>query len=81
MGNLESNKVYAWKPDDFKVSKTMQEYFANFIKKGDPNSSGLPKWPSAKGGKAAEVTHINGNTRAEVEQHRGSHEALDAIAR
>ena len=81
MGNLESNKVYAWEADDFKVSKTMQEYIANFIKKGDPNGSGLPKWPSAKGGKAAEVMHINVTTRAELEQHRGRYEVLDAIAR
>lgn len=81
MGNLESNKVYAWEPDDFKVSKTMQEYFANFIKKGDPNGSGLPKWPTVKGGKATQVMHINVNTRAELEQHRERYEVMDALAR
>ncbi len=25
----------------------MQQYFANFIIKGDPNGSGLPNWPVA----------------------------------
>jgi para-nitrobenzyl esterase len=25
----------------------MQNYFANFIIKGDPNGSGLPNWPAA----------------------------------
>ncbi|MBD0259965.1 MAG: carboxylesterase family protein, partial [Cytophagales bacterium] len=30
MGNLGTNKVYAWTPDDYKVSETMQQYFANF---------------------------------------------------
>ena len=81
MGNLEGNKVYAWEPDDFKVSNLMQEYFANFIKKGDPNGSGLPKWPAAHGGKTAQVMHINVNTRAEVEQHRQRYEVMDGISR
>ncbi|MBD0333243.1 MAG: carboxylesterase family protein, partial [Chitinophagaceae bacterium] len=38
MGNLNSNKVYAWTKDDYRVSGIMQGYFANFIKKGDPNA-------------------------------------------
>ena len=81
LGNLASNKVYAWEPDDFKVSKTMQDYFANFIKKGDPNGASLPKWPAVKGGKPAQVMHINVDTHAELEQHRGRYEALDAMSR
>ena len=40
MGNLDLNKVYAWTPDDYKVSKVMQEYFANFIKTGESERQG-----------------------------------------
>jgi para-nitrobenzyl esterase len=45
MGNLDQNRVYAWAPEDYKVSKVMQEYFANFIKTGSPNGQGLADWP------------------------------------
>ena len=45
MGNLATNKVFAWTPDDYKVSTTLQGYFERFIKTGDPNGSGLPRWP------------------------------------
>ena len=32
MGNLDLVKEYAWTKDDYKVSETMQGYFANFVK-------------------------------------------------
>jgi para-nitrobenzyl esterase len=48
MGNLPlMAEVFAWTDDDYKVSNTMQNYFANFIKTGDPNDGNLPKWPAA----------------------------------
>jgi para-nitrobenzyl esterase len=45
LGNLDVNKLYRWQQEDYKVSKIMQQYFANFIKFGDPNSENLPSWP------------------------------------
>jgi para-nitrobenzyl esterase len=47
MGNLSLIKDYAWTKEDYKVSETMQEYFANFIKTGNPNGPELPEWPAA----------------------------------
>ncbi|WP_431733796.1 carboxylesterase/lipase family protein [Chondrinema litorale] len=48
MGNLHLIEEYDWSKDDYKVSRTMQQYFANFILTGDPNGKSLPKWPAAK---------------------------------
>ncbi len=64
MGNLPYNKVYAWTPDDYAVSKVMQEYFANFIKKGDPNGSGLPQWPATTSSNTVPVMQIDVHPKA-----------------
>ena len=45
LGNLPTNRVYDWQPDDFMVSAIMQDYFVNFIKTKNPNGAGLPYWP------------------------------------
>jgi para-nitrobenzyl esterase len=77
LGNLPGNKVYAWTADDFSVSAVMQGYFVNFIKTGDPNGHGLPKWPAANAGGTVSVQHINVKTQAEAEQHRDRYEWMD----
>jgi para-nitrobenzyl esterase len=67
LGNLAGNKVYAWVPDDYTVSNTMQSYFANFIKSGNPNGAGLPSWPPAYGGKALQLMRIDVTSGAQVD--------------
>lgn len=65
MGNLSTNKVYAWTEDDYRVSRTMQTYFANFIKTGNPSAytSQLPIWTAIDTTKPVPVMHINVNSR------------------
>jgi len=48
MGNLHLVEDYAWTEEDYQVSETMQNFFANFIKTGDPNGEKLPHWESAE---------------------------------
>jgi para-nitrobenzyl esterase len=69
MGNLPLNKVFAWTPDDYKVSETLQGYFANFIKTGNPNGAGLPTWPVGTVGANGQVQRmrIDVESRAEPE--------------
>ena len=84
LGNLSSNNVYVWSPDDYKVSKVMQEYFANFIKKGDPNGQGLPTWAAANksdgGGDAAPIMRLDVESRAEPDKHRARYLFLDKFS-
>ncbi|HSU51995.1 MAG TPA: carboxylesterase family protein [Segetibacter sp.] len=79
MGNLPTNRVYDWQPEDYKVSEIMQGYFANFIKTGNPNGLGLPTWPAVKAN-AVQVMNIDVNTRAEPEYRRERYLFLDQLA-
>ena len=69
LGNLPTNRVYDWQPEDFKVSEIMQGFFANFIKTGNPNGLGLPMWPAITASNVP-VMKIDVNTRAELEKNR-----------
>jgi para-nitrobenzyl esterase len=73
LGNLAVNDVYAWTDDDYRVSATMQEYFANFIKKADPNGLGLPEWP------VAQVMRLDVQSRAEPDATRPRYLFLDQL--
>lgn len=81
LGNLPLNNVYAWTPGDYKVSKVMQEFFANFIKRGDPNGPGLPRWPAAVVTREGlpEFMRINVDSRAEADTKRGRYFLLDRL--
>ncbi len=77
LGNLPTNRVYNWQPEDYKVSEIMQAYFANFIKTGNPNGLGLPTWPAITGNSPVEVMHVNVNTIAQPEKNRERYLFLD----
>lgn len=49
MGTLPTNRVYDWQPDDYRVSDQFINYYANFIKTGNPNGLGLADWTSITG--------------------------------
>ncbi|HYY96236.1 MAG TPA: carboxylesterase family protein, partial [Pyrinomonadaceae bacterium] len=83
LGNLSTNKVYAWTPDDYKVSKLFEAYFANFVKRGDPNGPGLPAWPAIKGGAGADAPRfmlIDVDSRAETDAHRARQLFLERLS-
>lgn len=77
LGNLATNPVYAWTDVDRRVSATLEGYFANFIKTGDPNGQDLPHWPAtaAKDGGLLRQ-QIGVDTRAFVDRTAPRYEFL-----
>lgn len=77
MGNLAGNKVYAWTPDDYKVSETMENYFANFIKTGNPSGVGLRNWEGNTSNKNVKFMNIDVISELKTEVNRARYLFLD----
>ena len=78
LGNLGTNHVYAWTADDSAVSSTMQQYFAAFIKTGNPRVAGLPAWP-ANNQPQAPVMIIDVHPHAEAPAFASAFAVLDSL--
>ncbi len=81
LGNLPTNRIYDWQAEDYKVSTVSEAYFANFIKTGNPNGLGLPKWEAMKAGQDASTMHIDVNTHPEKEKFRNRYLLLDKLTK
>ena len=81
LGNLATNRVYDWQPEDFEVSQIMQAFFVNFITTGNPNGLGVPNWQPVQKNQSAAVMRINVNTGAATEQHRDQYLMMEKMAK
>ncbi|MEO8592139.1 MAG: carboxylesterase family protein [Candidatus Solibacter sp.] len=79
MGNLDLDMRYPWNEDDRKVSQTMQGYFVNFIKTGNPNGAGQPNWPPYEAKTNYQRMNINVVSKAEPDTDRPAYLVLDSI--
>ncbi|HLO45406.1 MAG TPA: carboxylesterase family protein [Leadbetterella sp.] len=78
MGNLYLAKEFDWTADDYKTSETMLNYFANFVKTGNPNGDKLPEWQAAKAGdKTPLLMNINTDSKLEKAMDDARYEFLD----
>jgi para-nitrobenzyl esterase len=57
----------------------MQEYFANFIKTGNPNGVGLPEWPAKSKSKPVHVMHIKTDSRAMPDTNSKRYQLMEEV--
>jgi para-nitrobenzyl esterase len=79
LGNLATNRMFAWTADDYAVSQTMESYFANFITTLNPNGEGLPTWPVAGTDTVPMIMRIDVQSQAERAPHRDRFLLLDRL--
>ena len=68
-GTLDSRQGAKWRPEDYKLSELIQNYWTNFAKTGNPNASGLPVWPPYQP-KDWKVMHLQPDPQARPDRHR-----------
>ena len=81
LGNLPTNRVYDWQPDDYMVSAVMQEYFSNFINTKNPNGIGLPYWPLYQSWQKDPILFIGVDTHREPDKTRDRYLYLEKTIR
>lgn len=67
MGNLPTNRVYDWQPEDYVISDIFQMFYANFVKTGNPNGVGVPQWDAINSQPVAPVMQIDVNTHEQTD--------------
>ena len=72
------SKDLPWRPEDTKLSGLIATYWSNFARTGDPNGSGLPKWP-AYSAPHHSVMHLSAHSQAAPDEHRARYEFLDKM--
>ena len=79
MGNLPTNRVYDWMPEDYLTSTIFQTYYLNFVKTGNPNGLGVPEWPTINNDGTSKIMFIDEHTRLEDDEKRGRYLLLDEL--
>jgi para-nitrobenzyl esterase len=70
LGNLAGNPVYAWTDEDRRVEATMTHYFAQFIRRGNPNGAGLPEWRDYRSGERQVIDVTSASSHDEQRAQR-----------
>ncbi len=74
-GNLKHNKNY--NETDFALSATIQGYILNYVKTGDPNGPGLPRWETYNSD-PSKLLHMDTEVGMEVNKYNEVFKIFDA---
>jgi para-nitrobenzyl esterase len=66
-----------WEPCDYALSNVMLQYWANFVKKGNPDGRDLPVWPQYKNGKGDNLMYFDHDAQAVPDRRVERLEVLD----
>lgn len=78
-GNLLSRRGVAAGPKDVELSETMQRYWTQFARSGNPNDGALPRWPQY-GGAGSQVMHLGATVQASKEPGTDRFEFLERLS-
>ena len=78
-GTLDSRQQATWRPEDRALSDQIQQYWTNFARTGDPNSTGLPTWPTYTPATNWQVMHLNTTSEAQPDTQRARYLFLDGV--
>ena len=76
--NTLDSRPVNWQAEDRKVAEVMATAMANFVRSGDPNGPGVPRWPEY--GESGKVMYFDSESRSAPEEFRSRYEFLDSLS-
>jgi len=70
-------KIFGWTKEDDELAETMQQYWVNFARTGNPNGDGLPNWPEYGKGNWMQLSANDGLKTQAIQNYR--QEKLDIL--
>ncbi len=78
-GTLDSRPGAEWRKEDRALSEQIGSYWTNFARSGNPNSTGLPTWPTYNEKGGWQVMHLDATSQAKPDTQRARYLFLNTV--